>query len=47
MTSAVSTIDREQCDFLLAVALTTLAAILASILPALRAARIDPVEAIG
>lgn len=40
-------IDREQGDFLLAVVLTTLAAILASILPALRAARIDPVEAIG
>jgi lipoprotein-releasing system permease protein len=40
-------IDRQQGDFLLAIALTTLAAILASILPARRAARIDPVEAIG
>lgn len=40
-------IDRAQGDFLLAVLLTTLAAMLASILPARNAARIDPVEAIG
>jgi lipoprotein-releasing system permease protein len=40
-------IDRQQGDFLLAIALTTLAAMLASILPARHAARIDPVEAIG
>ncbi|MCE2828268.1 MAG: ABC transporter permease [Sphingomonadales bacterium] len=40
-------IDRQQGDFLLAIALTTLAATLASILPARRASRIDPVEAIG
>lgn len=40
-------IDRGQGDFLLAIVLTTLAATLASILPARRAARIDPVEAIG
>ena len=40
-------IDRQQGDFLLAIALTTLAAMLASILPARRAAHIDPVEAIG
>jgi len=40
-------IDRGQGDFLLAIALTTIAAALASILPARRAARIDPVEAIG
>lgn len=40
-------IDRQQGDFLLAVTLTTLAAMLASILPARNAARIDPVEAIG
>lgn len=40
-------IDRAQGDFLLAVTLTTLAAMLASILPARNAARIDPVEAIG
>lgn len=40
-------IDRQQGDFLLAITLTTLAATLASILPARRAARIDPVEAIG
>lgn len=40
-------IDRAQGDFLLAITLTTLAAALASILPARRAARIDPVEAIG
>ncbi|MGB5078166.1 MAG: FtsX-like permease family protein, partial [Sphingorhabdus sp.] len=40
-------IDRKQGDFLLAIALTTFAAMLASILPARRAARIDPVESIG
>lgn len=40
-------IDRAQGDFLLAIALTTGAAMLASILPARRAAGIDPVEAIG
>ncbi len=40
-------IDRAQGDFLMAITLTTLAAMLASILPARRAARIDPVEAIG
>jgi lipoprotein-releasing system permease protein len=40
-------IDRTQGDFLLAITLTTLAAALASILPARRAAQIDPVEAIG
>ncbi|MCB5426469.1 ABC transporter permease [Altererythrobacter sp. CC-YST694] len=40
-------IDRAQGDFLMAVLLTTLAAMLASILPARNAARIDPVEAIG
>ena len=40
-------IDRAQGDFLIAITLTTLAAALASILPARRAARIDPVEAIG
>ena len=40
-------IDRQQGDFLLAIVLTTLAATLASILPARRASRIDPVEAIG
>lgn len=40
-------IDRQQGDFLLAIALTTLSATLASILPARRAAHIDPVEAIG
>ncbi len=40
-------IDRQQGDFLLAVTLTTLAAMLASVLPARNAARIDPVEAIG
>ena len=40
-------IDRAQGDFLLAIAMTTIAAMLASILPARRAARIDPVEAIG
>lgn len=40
-------IDSEQGNFLLAVLLTTLAAIAASFLPARKAARIDPVEAIG
>jgi lipoprotein-releasing system permease protein len=40
-------IDRQQGDFVLAIALTTMAAMLASILPARRAAMIDPVEAIG
>lgn len=40
-------IDRQQGDFLLAITLTTLAAVLASILPARNAARVDPVEAIG
>ncbi len=40
-------IDQQQGDFLLAIALTTVAAMLASILPARRAARIDPAEAIG
>jgi lipoprotein-releasing system permease protein len=40
-------IDRAQGQFLLAVALTTVAAMLASLLPARRAAGIDPVEAIG
>ena len=40
-------IDRYQGDFFLAIALTTLASMLASILPARNAARIDPVEAIG
>jgi lipoprotein-releasing system permease protein len=40
-------IDRAQGDFLLAITLTTLAAMLASILPARNAARVDPVEAIG
>ncbi|GGD88044.1 hypothetical protein GCM10011515_04580 [Tsuneonella deserti] len=40
-------IDRGQGDFLLAIGLTTLAAVLASILPARNAARIDPVQAIG
>lgn len=40
-------IDRDQGDFLLAILLTSLAAMLASLLPARRAARIDPVEAIG
>jgi lipoprotein-releasing system permease protein len=40
-------IDRAQGEFLLAVGLTTIAATLASILPARRAASIDPVEAIG
>ena len=47
VTSGELPIDRQQGDFLLAIALTTLAATLASILPARRAARIDPVEAIG
>lgn len=40
-------IDRNQGDFLLAIVLTSVAAALASILPARRAAGIDPVEAIG
>lgn len=40
-------IDRAQGDFPLAILLTTIAAMLASILPARNAARIDPVEAIG
>ena len=40
-------IDRAQGDFLLAITLTTLAAMLASILPARNAAHVDPVEAIG
>ena len=40
-------IDRAQGDFLLAILLTTFSAMLASILPARRASRIDPVEAIG
>lgn len=40
-------IDVGQGGFLIAVALTTLASALASIIPARRAARLDPVEAIG
>ena len=40
-------IDPGQGDFVLAIALTTIAAALASLLPARQAARIDPVEAIG
>ena len=40
-------VDRAQGQFLLAIVLTTLAAALASVLPARRAASIDPVEAIG
>ena len=40
-------IDRAQGEFLWAVTLTTLASALASILPAHRASRIDPVEVIG
>ena len=40
-------IDRAQGQFALAVLLTTVAAALASLLPARRAAGIDPVEAIG
>jgi lipoprotein-releasing system permease protein len=40
-------IDIGQGGFLLAVALTTLASAIASIIPARRAARLDPVEAIG
>lgn len=40
-------VDRAQGGYLIAVLLTTLAATLASILSARRAARIDPVEAIG
>jgi len=47
VTSGGLPIDRGQGDFLLAITLTTLAAMLASILPARRAARVDPVEAIG
>ena len=47
VTSGGLPIDRQQGDFLLAIVLTTLAAMLASILPARRAAHIDPVEAIG
>jgi len=47
VTSGALPIDRQQGDFLLAIILTALASMLASILPALRAARIDPVEAIG
>lgn len=40
-------IDRGQGDYVLAIALTTLAAAAASILSARRASRVDPVEAIG
>ena len=40
-------IDQDQGAFLLAVVLTTIASAIASIQPALRAARIDPVEVIG
>jgi lipoprotein-releasing system permease protein len=40
-------IDRAQGSFLLAILLTTIAAMLASLFPARQAARIDPVEAIG
>ena len=40
-------IDQAQGGFLLAIALTTLAGAMASIQPALRASRIDPVEVIG
>lgn len=40
-------IDRADGDFLLAILLTTVAAAIASLLPARQAARIDPVEAIG
>lgn len=40
-------VDRAQGDYVVAVLLTTLAAGLASIVSARRAARIDPVEAIG
>jgi len=40
-------IDQAQGGFLLAITLTTLAGALASIQPALRASRIDPVEVIG
>lgn len=47
VTSGGLPIDRQQGDFVLAIVLTTLAATLASILPARRAARIDPVAAIG
>ncbi len=47
ITSGGLPIDRTQGDFLLAIGLTTPAAMAASILPARRASRIDPVEAIG
>ena len=40
-------IDVGQGGFVIAVVLTTLASALASIIPARRAARLDPVEAIG
>ena len=40
-------IDVRQGGFWIAVVLTTLAAAISSIIPARRAARIDPVEAIG
>lgn len=40
-------IDRFQGNYLIAILLTTLAGMAASILPARKAARIDPVEAIG
>ncbi len=40
-------IDQAQGSFLIAIALTVVAGALASIQPALRAARIDPVEVIG
>lgn len=40
-------VDRAQGDYLLAVALTSVAAALASLLAARQATRIDPVEAIG
>lgn len=40
-------VDRAQGDYVLAVLLTVLAAVIASVLSARRAARIDPVEAIG
>lgn len=40
-------IDRGQGGFLIAILLTAVAAMIASIVPARRAARIDPVEAIG
>ena len=47
ITSGGLPIDRAQGDFLLAISLTTFVAMLASILPARHASRIDPVEAIG